>query len=64
MLMKRAVEYNATGNSVQFVAAATPQPGDMLLASYRVADSSGGVSSTYSGYSAAQVLCSGYRRRQ
>ncbi len=59
MLMKPSLDYNATGNSVQFVAASTPQPGDTLLASYRVADSSGGVSSAYSGYSAAQVLCSG-----
>lgn len=59
ILMKPAVDYTATGNSIQFVPAATPQPGDMLLASYRVADANGGVSSTYSGYSAAQVLCSG-----
>ena len=40
VLQKPAVDYTATGNSVQFVAAATPQPGDTLLASYRTADSS------------------------
>jgi hypothetical protein len=59
VLQKPSVDYTATGNSIQFVAASTPQPGDTLLASYRVADSSGGVTSTFSGYSAAQVLCSG-----
>jgi hypothetical protein len=59
VLQKPTLDYTATGNSIQFVAASTPQPGDTLLASYRTADSLGGVTSTYSGYSATQVLCSG-----
>jgi hypothetical protein len=59
VLQKASVDYTATGNSIQFVAASTPQPGDTLLASYRTADSSGGVTSTFSGYSTTQVLCSG-----
>ena len=29
-------DYSVTGNAVQFVAAAAPQPGDTLLASYRL----------------------------
>jgi hypothetical protein len=59
VLQNPPVDYTATGNSIQFVAASTPQPGDTLLASYRTADSSGGVTSTFSGYSTPQVLCSG-----
>jgi len=59
MLQKPSVDYVATGNSVQFLTGATPQPGDILLASYRIANSSGGVTTSYSGFSATQVLCSG-----
>lgn len=59
VLQKPSLDYTATGNSIQFVAAATPQPGDTLLASYRTADSSGAVTSNFSGYSTPQVLCSG-----
>ncbi len=59
MLQKPGVDYTATGNSVQFVSAATPQPGDTLLASYRTGDSSGAVTTTFSGFSTLQVLCSG-----
>jgi hypothetical protein len=59
VLQKVSADYTAAGNSIQFVAASTPQPGDTLLASYRTADSSGGVTSTFSGYSTTQVLCSG-----
>ena len=36
VLQKLVQDYNVTGNSVQFVAAAAPQPGDTLLASYRL----------------------------
>ena len=35
-LQKLGLDYNVNGNSIQFVAAATPQPGDALLASYRI----------------------------
>jgi hypothetical protein len=59
ILQEPSVDYTATGNSVQFLAGATPQPGDILLASYRLADSNGGVTPSYSGFSATQVLCSG-----
>lgn len=59
VLQKPSLDYTATGNSIQFVAAATPQPGDILLASYRTADSSGAVAPAFSGYSTTQVLCSG-----
>jgi hypothetical protein len=59
VLQKASVDYSATGNTIQFVTASTPQPGDTLLASYRTAASSGAVSSAFSGYSTTQVLCSG-----
>jgi hypothetical protein len=59
ILQMPSVDYTATGNSVQFLAGFTPQPGDILQASYRLADSSGGVAPSFSGFSAAQVLCSG-----
>ena len=59
MLQKPSLDYTATGNSVQFVVAATPQPGDTLLASYRTATSSGATVSSFAGFSTTQVLCSG-----
>ena len=59
VLQKPSLDYTATGNSIQFIAASTPQPGDTLLASYRTEDSSGGVTTSFSGYSTPQVLCSG-----
>lgn len=34
---KAVLDYSVTGSTIQFVTAATPQPGDTLLASYRVA---------------------------
>jgi hypothetical protein len=36
MLQKAAQDFTANGNAIQFVAAAAPQPGDTLLASYRL----------------------------
>ncbi|HEX3877744.1 MAG TPA: hypothetical protein VHW24_12210 [Bryobacteraceae bacterium] len=59
MLQKPSFDYNATGNSIQFLTASTPQPGDTLLASYRTADNTGAVTTTFSGYSTPQVLCTG-----
>ena len=59
MLQKPSLDYTAAGNSIQFVVAATPQPGDTLLAGYRTAASSGATASSFSGYSTTQVLCSG-----
>lgn len=56
MLQKSGQDYNLTGNTVQFLAAATPQPGDTLLATYRTSGDSGGPES---GYAGPQVLCSG-----
>jgi hypothetical protein len=56
MLQKVGQDYTANGNVVTFVAADTPQPGDTLLASYRLAGSSGSTGQTYP---APQVLCSG-----
>ena len=56
LMMKAGQDYNLAGTTVTFVAAAAPQPGDTLLASYRLgSDSSSGAPS----YTAPQVLCSG-----
>ncbi len=56
MLQKTGLDYNLTGSTVQFVAAATPQPGDTLLASFRTGSGDGG---TAEAFSSPQVLCSG-----
>ena len=59
MLQKPALDYTATGNSVQFLTGATPQPGDTLLASYRTSASAGAIAGLFSSFSSTQVLCSG-----
>jgi hypothetical protein len=35
LLLQSAIDYNLSGSTITFVAAATPQPGDILLASYQ-----------------------------
>ncbi|HUB32809.1 MAG TPA: hypothetical protein VMA31_07265 [Bryobacteraceae bacterium] len=55
LLQKAGQDYTLTGQSLQFAAGAVPQPGDTLLASYRLDGSAG----TTSSYPVAQVLCSG-----
>ena len=35
LLQKRLLDYTITGNTVTFVPLATPQSGDILIASYR-----------------------------
>ncbi len=54
VLQKAGQDYNMAGNAIQFLAASTPQPGDTLLASYRVTPTG-----TSQGPPAPQVLCSG-----
>jgi hypothetical protein len=56
ILQKAGQDFTATGNAVQFVAADAPQPGDTLLASYRLGGSSSGNAGAYP---APEVLCSG-----
>jgi hypothetical protein len=56
MLQKTGQDYTATGSTIQFVAAGAPQPGDTLLASYRL---SGADSGTPQIFASPQVLCSG-----
>jgi hypothetical protein len=55
LLQKITQDYTFSGRTVVFVAAAVPQPGDTLLATYRL---SGGAGSTQI-YPFPQVLCSG-----
>jgi hypothetical protein len=54
VLQKAGLDYNLSGNTLQFLAGATPQPGDTLLASYRVTPTG-----APQGPSAPQILCSG-----
>jgi hypothetical protein len=56
MLQKAAFDYNLSGSTIQFLPAATPQPGDTLLTNYRT---SGDDASATRVYSPTQVLCSG-----
>jgi hypothetical protein len=57
MLQKAGVDFTLVNSTVQFLPASTPQPGDTLLASYRVSNGSGGSSAP--AYPNPQVLCSG-----
>jgi hypothetical protein len=56
LLQKLDSDYTFSGRTIQFVAAAIPQPGDTLLASYRVGGGEAVAPLTYPG---VQVLCSG-----
>src|SRR4051794_21287616 len=56
LLQKLGSDYTFSGRTAQFVAAAIPQPGDTLLASYRLG---GAESAAPQFYPAPQVLCSG-----
>jgi hypothetical protein len=53
LLQKSGVDYTLDGSTVTFLTAATPQSGDLLLASYRLSSAGPGA------VSAAQVLCVG-----
>jgi len=55
-MQKAGLDFTISGSTIQFGAAAVPQPGDTLLASYREAGSS---DSTGSVYPSPQVLCEG-----
>ena len=57
LLQKIGQDYTLDSSTLTFVAAATPQPGDTLLASYRV--DSGGATGAAPFYPAPQVVCSG-----
>jgi hypothetical protein len=56
---KAGLDYTVSGNNLQFVAGATPQPGDTLLAGYRSGGSEGTAFASASMYPSPQVLCSG-----
>lgn len=50
ILQKRLVDYNLSGSAITFTSVSIPQPGDILLASYRTAGTGGTL---------PQVLCTG-----
>lgn len=57
ILQKQGVDFTLNNSSILFLPASTPQPGDTLLASYRLGGSAGG--STVQAFPNPQVLCSG-----
>lgn len=57
MLQKAGLDYTVNGQSIQFLVASTPQPGDTLLASYRLTgNGSGGTGQLFP---SPQALCGG-----
>jgi hypothetical protein len=56
ILLKTGVDYTISSRTLNFFSYATPQPGDILSASYRL---SGTAASGSTPYPAVQVLCSG-----
>ena len=56
VLQKAAQDFTVSASTVTFLTASTPQPGDTLLASYRVAAADTSQTQTVNG---PQVLCSG-----
>jgi hypothetical protein len=54
LLMKPAVDFTLSGNSISFLTASTPQTGDLLTASYRYANPSNPLGTLTS----PQVICS------
>jgi hypothetical protein len=56
VLQKAGLDYPLSDATINFEAVSTPQPGDTILASYRLASSLGG---TAQAYPSPQVLCSG-----
>jgi hypothetical protein len=56
VLQKTGQDYTLTGGTIQFVAAAAPQPGDTLLAGYRLTGTDSGTPQLYA---SSQVLCGG-----
>jgi hypothetical protein len=63
MYMKSGFDYTLTNSSVEFVTGAKPQPGDTLVASYRIDPSAGNIGNLESGSIGrrtplAQIICS------
>lgn len=59
LLLEAGTDYTLSGSGIQFVSAATPQPGDSLLASYRTAAALEISESVALAPAGTQVLCSG-----
>jgi hypothetical protein len=59
ILQKVSQDYTLSGSTLLFVTANTPQPGDTLQASYRLAATGGTVQATILANPTPQMLCSG-----
>jgi hypothetical protein len=55
---KAGMDYSLSGSTITFVAAATPQPGDTLLASYRVAGTPSSLTTNPPTAQTVETLCS------
>ena len=58
VVQQPGVDYTLTGSTVQFLAGATPQPGDTLTAWYRLAPAAGSLLAGGLTAAAPQILCS------
>jgi hypothetical protein len=56
LLQKASLDYTSTGRTILFGTESVPQPGDILLASYRI---SGSEDDSPAGFAPSQVLCAG-----
>lgn len=56
VLQKAGLDFTLVANTIEFLSASLPQPGDTLLAAYRVTGSPSDAAQTYP---TSQVLCSG-----
>jgi hypothetical protein len=58
LLMKNGLDYSLSGITITFVPSATPQTGDVLLASYRLTQPGGSTGGIATPYTTPQVICS------
>ncbi len=56
VLQKASMDFSADGRNIEFQSLSTPQPGDTLIAKYRLASTDAGSGQLYA---APQILCSG-----
>ncbi len=58
LLMRSSLDFTLDTNHITFIPAAAPQPGDVLVASYRLA-AAGAIAESIQSFPAPEVICSG-----